>query len=260
MAFDAVIGGQLGQGFLAHIAAFVEVDPIGQTQLKGVGVLVDFVGRHRQALAQAPVFLLLGAEGRQLRQGRRQGLAGGQQGQVGSQEPALIGGRQRCPAACRRRLGIAFNADAFDQQPSGQGTQAHGISRKKHPIEGAAHRLAIADPDHQSGPLAIDQHLGQGPQPRRGGDAAGGKPLAALGQLQGLAGLAMQKTQHIGPVEAQQADRPIAAPGLGLERTRRNGGIPGEEEGGHGVGGGRWGVRRLGWKRRQRCWRGRPPH
>ena len=164
-------------------------------------------------------------------------MAGGQQGQLGSQAPALIGGRQCCPAACRRRLGIAFNADAFDQQPSGQGAQAHGISGKKHPIKGAAHRLAIADPDHQSGPLAIDQHLGQGPQPRRGGDAAGGKPLAALGQLQGLAGLAMQESQHIGPVEAQQADRPVAAPGLGLERTRRNGGIPGEDRGGHGVGG-----------------------
>ena len=187
------------------------------------------------------MFLLLGAEGRQLRQGRRQGLAGGQQGQVGTQSPALIGGRQRCPAACRRRLGIAFNADAFDQQPSGQGAQTHGISGEKHPIEGAAHRLAIADPDHQSGPLAIDQHLGQGPQPRRGGDAAGGKPLAALGQLQGLAGLAMQESQHIGPVEAQQADRPIAAPGLGLEGARRDGGIPGEDRGGHGVGGGEGG-------------------
>ena len=51
LAFDAVVGGQLGQGFLAHIAALIEADPIGQTQLEGVGVLVDFVGNHRQALA-----------------------------------------------------------------------------------------------------------------------------------------------------------------------------------------------------------------
>ena len=84
--FNAVVGGEFGQCFLAHIAALAEAHPVGEPYFEGVGVVVDLTWGRRHPLLDAPTLLLPG------RQGRSIGYPGGQLGvfqqdQLAAQQP-----------------------------------------------------------------------------------------------------------------------------------------------------------------------------
>ncbi|APD47850.1 hypothetical protein BM449_05745 [Synechococcus sp. SynAce01] len=58
LLFDAVVGGELGQGFLAHVAALVETDPLRQPELEGIEIVIDLGRRLGPALLQPPTLQL----------------------------------------------------------------------------------------------------------------------------------------------------------------------------------------------------------
>ena len=209
LLLDAVVGGELGQGFLAHVAPLRKAHPIGQTQLEGIGVVVE-LGRGGGPTQPQPAKLARPAiQGRQRRQLLGQGGVK-RKHQGPTQPPAPL--RARLPVPPRARPG-AITPHRLDPEALLQGPQLDRIGGEEHPVKGLAHGRPITGGDHQQGPLPIHQHLGKGPHPGGGGDAAGGKPGPRSGQRQILAALAMEKAQGIGSLQPQQ--------GHGLLKTPR---------------------------------------
>ena len=208
--FHTVVGGEFGQGFLAHVAALAQAHPRRQAQFKGIGVGVDFAWGRWSPLTDPPALGCLGRQEAPLGQLGRQGGAGGQHHAI-PQSPASPGFEglplRRWAALFRRGV------ERFDPEALAQGSEPHVVGREQHPIEGLMHGGGIAGADHQPGAAVLHQHLRQGPQAGGGADAAGAQPLAGLGQLQILAGLAVQKAQAVGALELQQAHGPLQPAG-----------------------------------------------
>jgi len=117
---------QLGQGFLAQIAALLEAHPLTQPQLKWVELFAEFRTWGGDALVDPQLLLLLGAQGRRRHQRFRQSLPFRQQPVLPGQRPTSTA---RLPAGLhqpmpKQRLRL---------------TKGHAISGKQHPIKGLMH-------------------------------------------------------------------------------------------------------------------------